>query len=61
MASLRTTSRLVASSRSLFRPATLARSYATVESGIQVSKYYYASTPALFRPLTLEVCIGARR
>ncbi|KAL4913304.1 alpha-helical ferredoxin [Aspergillus aurantiobrunneus] len=35
MASLRTTSRLVASSRPLFRPATLARSYATVDSGVQ--------------------------
>ncbi|KAL4807873.1 alpha-helical ferredoxin [Aspergillus unguis] len=33
MASLRTTSRLLASSRPLFRPATFARSYATVEAG----------------------------
>lgn len=32
MASLRTTSRLFAASRPLFRPATMARSYATVES-----------------------------
>lgn len=32
MASLRTTSRILASSRPLFRPATFARSYATVES-----------------------------
>lgn len=32
MASLRTTSRLFAASRPLFRPATFARSYATVES-----------------------------
>jgi succinate dehydrogenase (ubiquinone) iron-sulfur subunit len=35
MASLRTTSRLLASSRPLFRPATFARTYATVESGVQ--------------------------
>jgi hypothetical protein len=33
MASLRTTSRLFAASRPMFRPATLARTYATVESG----------------------------
>lgn len=43
MAALRSTSRLVASSKPLFRPAVFARSYATVDAAAQVSGTGYAS------------------
>ena len=43
MASLRPTSRLFASSKPLFRPSVLARSYATVDSG-HVKEQGYASS-----------------
>ena len=43
MASLRTTSRLVASTKPLFRPAVFARPYATVEQGMESSRGNYAS------------------
>lgn len=56
MASLRTTSRLVASSRSLFRPATFARSYATVESA-QVRSNCFISTGVV---RLMSGCVGAR-
>ncbi|KAF5861726.1 succinate dehydrogenase complex, subunit B, partial [Aspergillus alliaceus] len=44
MAALRSTSRLVASSKPLFRPAVFARSYATVDPVAQVSGTGYASS-----------------
>ncbi|KAE8396019.1 alpha-helical ferredoxin [Aspergillus alliaceus] len=44
MAALRSTSRLVASTKPLFRPAVFARSYATVDPVAQVSGTGYASS-----------------
>lgn len=44
MASLRTTSRLVASTKPFFRPAVFARSYATVEAGMESSRGSYATS-----------------
>ncbi|KAK2754202.1 hypothetical protein FQN54_007081, partial [Arachnomyces sp. PD_36] len=45
MASLRSTSRLLASSRPLFNPSILSRSYATVEPVAKTAEAVSASTP----------------
>jgi succinate dehydrogenase (ubiquinone) iron-sulfur subunit len=55
MASLRPTSRLVASTKPLFRPAVFARSYATVDPVSQVSGEGYATSKPVSESKTSTV------
>ncbi|OOF93050.1 hypothetical protein ASPCADRAFT_209682 [Aspergillus carbonarius ITEM 5010] len=55
MSALRTTSRLFASSKPLFRPATFARSYATVDALSQVSASGHASSKTIPESKTSNV------
>lgn len=55
MAALRTTSRLFASSKPLFRPAAFARSYATVDALSQVSASSHASSKTVPESKTSNV------
>ncbi|PYH28959.1 succinate dehydrogenase iron-sulfur protein subunit SDH2 [Aspergillus neoniger CBS 115656] len=55
MAALRTTSRLFASSKPLFRPAAFTRSYATVDALSQVSASGYASSKTIPESKTSNV------
>ncbi|CAK48531.1 uncharacterized protein An14g04395, partial [Aspergillus niger] len=55
MAALRTTSRLFASSKPLFRPGAFSRSYATVDALSQVSASGHASSKTIPESKTSNV------